>query len=317
MKNDWQPVACHKVLEQRADLYSHIREFMREKNVLEVDTPCLSLAGTPDPNLHSLTTIVSLPGVRKQSMYLQTSPEFAMKRLLANGSGPVYQIARVFRDEEAGKLHNPEFSMLEWYQPGMHYRQLMDEVQELLLWVGFKRAEFLSYTDLFLEATGLNPHTCDNNRLLDLAVRKGLSIGKADRSGILDFLFGIITQEEFAAAGPYFVYDFPECQAALARIRQDEFVIAERFELIINGMEIANGFQELNDSDEQRQRFMRENAVRIANNLAEIALDERLLAALDFLPDCSGVAIGLDRLLMCMTRKQLIEDVLAFPINKS
>jgi len=317
MKNDWQPVACHELLEQRADLYSHIRTFMREKNVLEVDTPCLSIAGTPDPNLHLLTTIVTLPGGKNLSMYLQTSPEFAMKRLLASGSGPIYQIARVFRDEEAGKQHNPEFAMLEWYQPGMYYRQLMDEVQELLLWLGFKTAEFISYTDLFLEYTGLNPHTCDKTRLFELAVGKGLATGTADRSGILDFLFGIITQEELASTRPYFVYDFPECQAALARIRQGEYAIAERFELIINGMEIANGFQELNNSDEQRQRFMIENDNRIANNLAEIALDERLLAALDFLPDCSGVAMGLDRLLMCLTGNQSIEDVLAFPINKS
>ena len=314
---DWRPVADKSVLRQRADLYDRIREFMRSRTILEVDTPCLSAAGTTDPNIHSLFTFVNFPNGDKQQFYLNTSPEFAMKRLLADGTGPVYQISKVFRDEESGKLHNPEFTMLEWYRPGFDYRQLMEEVQALLLWLGLESADFITYADLFAEKTGLNPHTCDKNQMLELAVEYGLASDNAEHSEVLDFLFNNFTQARIGEAQSFFVYDYPVCQAALASIREDEHPVAERFELFINGIEIANGFQELNNSTEQRQRFMHENNARNNKNLAEVSLDERFLASLEYLPDCSGVAMGLDRLLMCMTGHTDIREVLVFPVNRS
>ncbi|MDX1519755.1 MAG: EF-P lysine aminoacylase EpmA [Gammaproteobacteria bacterium] len=309
---DWRAEQHQSLLEIRADLYRRIREFMHARNILEVETPYLSSASIPDPNIHSLTTRVAAPGGDNIEMYLHTSPEFAMKRLLASGAGSVFQIARVFRNEESGSLHQPEFSMLEWYRPGLDYKALMNEVAELITCAGLANVASISYGDLYLKETGLNPHTCATRELQELAAGLGLIDNGRDRSELLDFIYNYITQAGHQKLNS-FVYDYPVCQAALANIRQEEVPVAERFELFINGMEIANGFQELTDSDEQRQRFLHENSVRKSRGLPEVNLDEEFLAVLDSVPQCSGVALGLDRLLMCMTGSDNINDVIMFP----
>jgi len=315
MGHAWSLPDIRSPLAARADLYYRIREFMRTRDILEVETPSLCATATPDPNLHSLETTLTLPDGRQRTLYLHTSPEYAMKRLLAAGAGAIYQIGKVYRDEEAGRLHNPEFSMLEWYRPHFDSRRMMDEIGELLEWLGFSAPRRVTYEAIFRAVTGLNPHTCATAELQREAVKAGFASEHAGRSELLDFLFDHILGDYLQDDAPYLVYDFPACQAALARLRQDNWPVAERFELFIHGLEIANGFYELNDSAEQRRRFLEENRIREQQGRPQQALDEAFLAALDALPECAGVAVGLDRLLMCMTGATRIEDVLAFALD--
>ncbi len=313
MKADWRPVASQAMLERRAAMYAVVRRFMRDRSILEVETPVLSTSANPDDSIQPVTVNSPTADGTREPVYLQTSPEFPMKRMLAGGCGPVYQICRVFRAGETGRLHRPEFSMLEWYRPGMNERGLMDEVADLLEALGLDRAARFSYAEYFQHDTGLDPHTCATNRLQALARERGLLTERLDRGALLDFLFSDMTRRKRSTEACFFIHDYPACQAALARIKDDDPPLAARFELFINGMEIANGFHELNDSDEQRRRFQDDNERRKQHGLPEVRLDERLLAALDGLPDCAGVALGLDRLLMCITGADDIREVLTFP----
>jgi lysyl-tRNA synthetase class 2 len=315
MGDAWSLPDIRTPLGARADLYQRLREFMRVRDILEVETPTLCATATPDPNLHSLDTTLTLPDGRQRTLYLHTSPEYAMKRLLADGSGAIYQICKVFRDEEAGRVHNPEFSMLEWYRPHFDSRHMMDEIGELLEWLGFRSPQRVTYEAIFRAVTGLNPHTCATAELQLEASKAGFASEQAERSELLDFLFDHIRGDYMQDDSPYMVHDFPACQAALARLRHDNWPVAERFELFINDLEIANGFYELNDSAEQRWRFLEENRIRKQNGRPQQVLDEAFLAALDALPECAGVAMGLDRLLMCMTGATCIEDVLPFVLD--
>ena len=292
---------------------------MDERGIVEVETPILSHAGNTDPALQSFTTILHSPFNRElQQLYLHTSPEFAMKRLLAAGSGSIYQIAKVFRNEEAGILHQPEFTMLEWYRVDFDQHKLMDEISELLEELRLGKTESRSYQQLFEERTGINPHNCNVSILCKLAMDNGLANPEQDRKMLLDFLFNHLIGSELGHDAPIFIYDYPVCQAALAQIRNDNYPVAERFELFINGMEIANGFNELRDVDEQKTRFETENEWRRKHGLPEIPLDRRLLAALkQGLPPCAGVAVGLDRLLMVLTGSRSIEEVVTFSSNRS
>lgn len=313
-RNVWQPGATKEMLVLRARLYQQIRTFMAERSILEVETPILSSAGTTDPNIQSLTTWLELPDRHERSLlYLHTSPEFAMKRLLAADLGPIYQICKVFRNDEAGKLHQPEFSMLEWYRPGFDHHQLMDELQTLLQTLQFARCERLSYAEVFQSNLGINPHTAQITVLQEFAASRGLNTESQDRSLLLDFLFSHSVAASLGNEQPLFVYDYPACQAALARISQAEQPLAERFELFISGIEIANGYNELCDSIEQNSRFEADNLKRKQAGLAMIRTDEYLIEALKHgLPACAGVAVGLDRLLMAISGSKAIQDVLAF-----
>jgi lysyl-tRNA synthetase class 2 len=317
MSEHWQPAVSVEMLGLRAGLLQQIRSFMRARGILEVDTPILSQAAVTDPNLHSFATLFQHPaGKDTQTLYLSTSPEFAMKRLLAYGSGPIYQISHVFRDAEVGRLHNPEFTMLEWYRPGLDEHGLMDEINALLLELHISSAHRKKYADVFAEATGMDPHGADATLLQKVARESGLVTMMEGRAGLLDFMFNRLVAERLGYDRPVFIHDYPACQCALARLSADDPPVARRFELFINGMEIANGFYELSDAGEQRRRFEQDNLRRRKMRLPEAPIDERLLQALNHgLPECAGVAMGIDRLLMARQGCDDIRQVIAFPID--
>jgi lysyl-tRNA synthetase class 2 len=281
----------------------------------------MSQAAPTAPYLDSFTTdYIPIGSQTKQTHYLQTSPEFAMKRLLAADSGSIYQIARVFRNGEQGKLHAPEFTMLEWYRPELTLNQLMDEVNALLQQVfGFKPICRLSYRGVFEFLLKLNVLTCSDNAIEQCARNRisGLPDDlETDRDGWLELLMSYIIEPRLAAMNlPLFIYDFPASQAQLAKIKTDAdgYQVADRFELYINGVELANGYNELLDADELRQRFKLDNQHRNEQNKPMIPVDENLLAAMKHgLPECSGVAIGLDRLMMLAMDKQALFEVQSF-----
>ncbi len=315
---DWRPAATPGVLKRRARMLADIRAFFAARNVLEVQTPVLSARGNPDAAIDSLHCEARVPGIAAEARYyLHTSPEFAMKRLLAAGSGDIYQICPVFRDGEAGRFHNPEFTLLEWYRLGFDYQRLMDEVAVLLrrlLGVGLPERR-LVYRDAFLEYLDVDSAKLDVAALRRLAADRGLDVGglELDRDGWLNLLMSHCIEPRFPRETLVFVHDWPASQASLARLSADGS--AERFELYLNGIELANGFSELRDADEQRRRFEQDNRRRRASGRPAIPLDEAFLAALEAgLPECAGVAIGVDRLLMLATRGEDIREVLSFPI---
>lgn len=310
----WQGGASLSVLQARARLNEHIRTFFRERDVLEVETPLLCSSGVTDPSLEPL--LVERGASISSPRYLQTSPEYAMKRLLAAGSGPIFQISRAFRDGEAGARHNPEFSLLEWYRPGFDHHQLMTEVAELIQGcLGPKQVSYHSYRQLFLDTLGLDPFTATLQELEQRA-RHELDAGSlsGDRDLWLDLLMSHLVEPTLAGRGLSFVYDYPASQAALARIAERDGVsVGQRFELYVDGMELANGYLELTDAAEQRARFEADNRRRQEFCLPERPLDEFLLAAMEVgLPECAGVALGVDRLLMLVLGSEDIREVLAF-----
>jgi lysyl-tRNA synthetase class 2 len=301
------------VLRARAAMLAGIRAFFAERGVLEVETPVLSRAAATDPALGSLV-VGSDAGAR----FLHTSPEFPMKRLLASGSGDIYQIARVFRAAEAGRYHNPEFSLLEWYRLGLDEYRLMDEVEALVRALAAENdpgpAERLDYAEAFRRHAGLDPFAATVAELSTSAADHGITFsGELDRDGWLDLLMSQVVAPCFPAGRLTFIHGYPASQAALARLRPGDPPSAARFELHWGSLELANGFHELSDADEQAARFARDLEIRQSRGLSEMPVDRRLLAALQSgLPDCAGVALGLDRLLMCLTGCQHIDDVLAF-----
>lgn len=318
---EWRPTASLENLRLRARVLAAIRAFFSERGVLEVETPILSSTTVTDPHLHSFTTCYTGPGAPQgRTLCLQTSPEFAMKRLLAAGSGPIYQLGKVFRNEEAGRRHNPEFTLLEWYRPEFDLAALMSEVETLVsLLIGAPRAERLSYADAFDRHAGINPHAATVAELKDCALIQNISeppgLDDSDRDGWLDLLLTHVIEPQLGIGRPTFIVDYPPSQAALARVRPGNPAVAERFELYINGIELANGYHELGDAGEQRRRFDVDRAKRHAAGLPDILSDERLLAALQHgLPDCCGVALGVDRLLMIAVKSQTIDEVMAFPV---
>ena len=309
-------------------MLANIRRFFEERCVLEVETPSLCHTVGTDPHLSFFSTRLNEPGGRPGgTFYLQTSPEFAMKRLLAAGSGPIYQICKAFRNEESGRFHNPEFTRLEWYRPSFGLDHLMDEIEALLrrLLAGTPHdgnGERLSYRKAFMNHAGVDPltasvddfaHCAHAHRLGDARSFCGETV-----SLWLDFLFSHLVQPELGCNGPCFLFDFPACQASLARIRPGSPAVAERVEVFLRGIELANGFHELSDPCEQEQRFEQEQKERARNGRPVPAKDTRFLDALRAgLPDCSGVAVGLDRLLMLIAGADRIDDVLAFPVARA
>jgi lysyl-tRNA synthetase class 2 len=309
-------------------MLARIRAFFSERDILEVETPLLSQAATTDSHLASFSTRYSGPGFGNGlPLYLHTSPEFPMKRLLASGLGSIYQICKVFRDGEAGRLHNPEFTMIEWYRVGWDYHQLIDEVAALAHHAcdgrfGADMPEKLSYRDAFVHYGDIDPHSADVAALEDCVRRHQISIPQSmPRDNVdpwRDLLLTHLIEPHLGHGRMTFLYDYPASQAALARIRHDTAPVGERFELYIDGIEIANGFHELGDAAEQRRRFEAERAQRQRLGLPVVPADEHLLAALaNGLPACAGVALGFDRLAMLALGKRKIEDVLAFPLARA
>jgi lysyl-tRNA synthetase class 2 len=315
----WQPSATLETLRQRAALLDTIRAFFRARGVLEVDTPLLCSSGITDPSIEPLTVggAQSVPGLR----YLQTSPEYAMKRLLAAHGEPIFQVAKAFRDGEAGARHNPEFTLLEWYRPGFELHQLMDEVAQLVTaCLGDIPVTKASYRQLFLEELALDPFGASEDDLARCA-RDQIDTGdiEGDRDLWLDLLMSHLIEPRLADRGLYFVHDYPASQAALSRIvEQDGVLVGQRFELYVNGVELANGYRELTDPEEQRRRFEADNEKRRTNGQPQRPIDENLLAAMTHgLPQCSGVALGVDRLIMLALGKNDIREVVSFHWEKS
>lgn len=321
VRRDWRPAAGLEALRLRARGLACIRQFFAERGVLEVETPVLAAAGATDIHIASLTTRCRA-GAANRHLYLQTSPEFAMKRLLAAGSGPIYQVSRVFRDGECGRLHNPEFTLLEWYRPGLDHHALMDELDALLdrLLGAASACNRLSYRDVFLRHGAPDPFSASTEELAARAQAAGLNASGGrhrERDTLLDFLFSHAVQPALGE-GRVYVYDYPASQAALARVHEGNPPVAARFELFVNGIEIANGYHELTDAAEQRRRFAADIDTRERLGLAPMPVDERLLAALAHgMPDCAGVAVGLERLFMVAAGETCIESVMAFPLSRA
>ena len=289
---------------------------MSARGILEVDTPILSRSAVSDPYIESIQAKSRTGGNDK--LYLHTSPEYCMKRLLASGSGDIYQIAHVFRDEETGRKHSMEFAMLEWYRTGFDHLQLMDEVISLLTDLGLEEPKKLSYQDAFLDTVDINPHVSDIEELQQLAHSHGWQNASADRHELLDFIFSTQVINGLKAAKSLIIYDYPECMAALAKVRQSNPAVSERFEVFYEGIELANGFNELTDAVEQRQRFSQDQQIRAGQGKHLPPVDEHLLAALTSgLPECAGVAVGLDRLLMMLLQKETIDSVHTFNLRNN
>jgi len=318
--NDWQPTASIEALQVRARLYAMIRRFFSERGVLEVETPILSTAGNTDPNIESFRLHFSRAGEIQR--WLRTSPEFALKRLVAAGIGSCYELGRVFRNGELGRMHNPEFSMLEWYRVGWTHHQLMDECAELVkeaLRLAGRSASVreTSFRHLYQEHLGLDPLTASEAELRAPLAVFDIRADGLSRDDWLDLLMTHLIQPSFPDNRILLIYDYPKSQAALARIRQGDVPVAERFELFLGPIELANGYHELNDPIEQRERFDRDLSQRRKRNTALPPVDERLLAALPTLPDCAGVALGVDRLLAAMLGSDQIADAIAFPFDRA
>jgi len=321
----WQPTATLAMLRRRADWLAAIRGYFAGRGVMEVETPMLSRAANTDPALSSFQT--RYHGPDGGTLYLHTSPEFAMKRLLAAGSGDIYALGRVFRDGEAGRHHNPEFTLLEWYRVGWDHHALMDEVAALVqvLLPGRGALERLDYRTAFRTHLGVeNVHRADVAALkavaADLDILPLPGLGDDDLDGWRDLLLSFFIIPQLGVDGRItFLHHYPASQAALARLRDDRGdAVAERFELFLDGVELANGFHELTDAAEQARRFQADNRARRRLGLTELPVDRRLLAALAAgMPACSGVALGLDRLLMVATGAASIDEVLAFPVTRA
>lgn len=317
-KASWHPSASRAALEMRAALLRRVREFFARRGVLEVDTPSVSRAGAPDLHLNSLATRIN-----GQLRFLHTSPEYPMKRLLAAGYGDIYQICKVFRDGESGRRHNPEFTLLEWYREGYDHHRLMDEVGQLVTLLlaashTLMPPQYFTYEQAFVLYAGLDPHRASDADIQARAQRAGLSARETDRDSALDYLAGEVVYPRLGKDRLTFVYDFPASQAALARIVPGEPPLAERFEVFLDGMELANGFHELLDAVEQRRRFEQDNARRQQRGLPEMPLDENFLAALKAgMPDCAGVALGFDRLVMLAAGVDNIGQVIVFPHDQA
>lgn len=318
------PTCSIEALKARAQLYRIIREFFAQRDVMEVETPIVSQAGVTDVHLASVQVQRHIEG-RVQQQYLQTSPEFAMKRLLAAGSGSIYQICKVFRDDEHGRKHNSEFTMLEWYRPGLDLRELMHETAALLnVCLAHRFDEIrplvLSYKHAFQDRLDINPLQATLAQLKQTAQRVGLTLDLGDdRLAYMDLLFSHFVEPSLGFDTPIFLTDFPPEMASLAKVRLDEDgeEVAARFEVYIEGLELANAYDELLDASVLRARFEADNQERDKLGLQVMPLDENLLAALAHMPECSGIALGIDRLLMVATQKLNIEQVIAFPGSRA
>ncbi len=312
----YHPSLTLTMAHKRAKLYATIRQFFAQREVLEVQTPILSQAGNTDTFLQSVSANVNYLD-KQVTYYLHTSPEFAMKRLLASWQVPIYQICPVFRDNEIGGQHNIEFTMLEWYRPNFSLADLADELSDLLA-VVFAKPQTLKqyrYIDAFTDHVGIHPLQATAEQLAEVAKQKGLTINLADdHQGWLDLLFSHYVEPYLGHDNPTIIIDYPPATAALANMVIDDEgnQVAKRFELYINGVEIANAYDELADVQALRQRFEADNVERAKLGMPIMPIDENLLAACDELPVCSGIALGVDRLLMIVTGAKSIDDVIAF-----
>ena len=305
--SDWRPSGDFDALRARAGITRTVRDFFERRGVTEVTTPLLTASGVTDVHIESVAT-------ESPTGWLRTSPEYAHKRLLAAGFGDLYELGPVFRRGEAGRHHQPEFTLLEWYRVGWDWRQLAGEVVDLIDAClppcdGARSVRWISWSDCFEEGLGLDALGTDDATLTQQADDAPAGL---DRDALLDWLFATRIQPNFPPSGLTVVHDYPAAQAALARLRKDDPRFAERFEVFAGPLELANGYHELGDADEQRARFERDNQARAARGQPVMPVDEAILAALHAgLPDCSGVALGLDRLVMAALGRSSIDEVVS------
>lgn len=319
LKNSWQPNASIEQIKVRAQLLKQLRDFFDERDVLEVTTPVLTKAGVTEPFIDNFQLDYGFGNASSsQTLYLHTSPEYAMKRLLAAGCEHIYQISPVFRHEGSGRLHSPEFTLLEWYRTGFSMQNLIDEVSNLLQTVlQVQHVEQMTYQQAFLRFLKLDPLTVNKQALLAAAKVNNIDFysdsASLDKDDLLQLLFSQVIEPEFAKQDPVIVSHFPASQASLATLCDDDKRVANRFEAYYKGIELANGFHELTNATEQRQRFEQDNQKRTALGKSPMPIDEQFLSALEAgLPDCAGVALGIERLHMLVTGHQHIREVMAF-----
>lgn len=316
--HSWQPTIAISNLKQRARLIQKLRTFFANRDILEVETPTLANHPVTDPHLTNFETRWFCPSqLKTQTLYLQTSPEYAMKRLLCAGSGSIYQICKAFRNEEHGRFHNAEFTILEWYRVNFDHWQLIDEVEALLIEVlQCPKATRTSYQQAFLSVLNIDPLSANLAELQACCTNLGygnIANNESNPDTLLQLLFCEKIETTFDPDTPQIIYHFPASQAALAKLNKEDKRIAERFEVYFKGVELANGFHELSDPAEQQIRFEQDNALRSAMNLPSASTDKHLLQALEHgLPPCAGVALGVDRLLMIALGANHIEDVVSF-----
>jgi elongation factor P--(R)-beta-lysine ligase len=324
MIDDFLPTASWENLRLRADLLRRLRNFFYAQGFLEVETPILSSDTVVDRHLDPFyTEIPQASDKPPRRMWMQTSPEFAMKRLLAAGAKAIYQISRVFRQGEQGTLHNPEFTMVEWYRAGDGMAEGMrftSDLAETMLRRGPARQ--VSYREAFIEHVGVDPHLSDTAELIAAVRKQGIeppaSLASDDRDGWLDLLLVELVQPHLGLDRPVLLYDFPASQAALSRIRNDNPPVAERFELYVSGIELANGYNELLDAEELIRRNRENNRLRSLEGKPVLPEQSRLLAAMESgLPPAVGVALGFDRLVMLVAGAKTLADVIAFPFDRA
>ena len=322
----WGTGLTWQLAQQRAAVLKKIRTFFAKRNVVEVETPLMSKGTVTDVHLDAFSTRYNFSiasDTDTKEMYLQTSPEFAMKRLLASGYGCIYQICKAFRHEPYGRHHNPEFTMLEWYRVGYDHFDLMKEVADLLQQVlACQKPVQKTYQELFKQYVGLDPLVAKKSQLLEYISRHGkLSdwlMAEDSIDILLQFILSEFIEPKIALDRPYFIYNFPRSQASLAKLCTKDNRVAERFECYYLGVELANGFNELTDAKEQVSRFKQDNRDRKSRGLPQRAIDKNFVSALEQgLPDCAGVALGVDRLLMLACNAGHIDEVLSFPIERS
>jgi lysyl-tRNA synthetase class 2 len=314
-------------LRRRAEVLAFTRSFFAARGVQEVETPVLARGVIVERHIDPLAAEFHGGGMKtdagRERLFLLTSPESFLKRLIAAGSGPVFQLARVFRDGERGRFHNPEFTLLEWYRPGWDHHALMEEVADLVeSVVGVRGREKQSYREVFRRQIDIDPFAASIEDLSNAAKKAGLAAPPSavswDRDDWLEFLFGACVQPRLGHEKLLFVHEFPASQAALARVREvDRVQVADRFELFADGVELANGYHELADAALHRERFAAANRLRAADGRPELPVDARFLEALEAgLPSCAGVALGFDRLVMLACGAERIDDVIAFAFDR-
>lgn len=319
----WKPTASISNLSKRAEILNKIRRFFLDRSILEVETPSMSQATITDIHLCPFKTCFLGPGITDGlTLYMTTSPEYHMKRLLAYGSGSIYQIGRSFRNEEVGRYHNPEFTILEWYRLNYEMFRLIDEVKELLkLVLDCVNVDMLSYQDVFQDYLNIDPLLAEIIQLREVASKSDLSSlahDIEDRGTLLQLLFTFKIQPHIGQDQPIVIYHFPASQAGLSEISTKDNRVAKRFEVYFKGIELANGCRELINRNEQFQRFEQENCNRARLRLPMNPIDKNLLDALQYgVPACAGVALGIDRLVMLALGKNNLSDVIAFPVGRA
>ena len=326
MASDWKALCSLEYLHQRAQMLADVRAYFAAEGVLEVETPILGQGTGTDINLDFFSTRFSLPS-SGQTLFLQTSPEFAMKRLLASGSGSIFQICKAFRNGETGRLHNPEFTLLEWYRIDFDLTRLMTDIDKLLQGLlapvlSLQETQRTSYQEIFFQFTGLDALLFDQPRYISSARANKLTEAEAlcghSHTLWLDFLFSHLVQPNLGRQSLAMIFDYPSCLPSLARLNPEDTRVSERVEIFLEGVELGNGYHELIDYQEQSVRFTVEAEERKTRELPVAEIDTRFLEALKHdMPDCSGIAIGLDRLLMLMTGNDNLEKILSFPVARA